>query len=41
MLARIPAARKVVIEDAAHLPNMEHPEEFQRIVTDFLDGLVA
>jgi len=34
--ARIPNARKVVIRDAAHLPNMEHPEEFNRIVRDFL-----
>ena len=32
----IPNARKVVIHDAAHLPNMEHPEEFNRIVREFL-----
>jgi len=32
----IKGARKVVIHDAAHLPNLEHPEEFNRIVLDFL-----
>jgi pimeloyl-ACP methyl ester carboxylesterase len=32
-------ARKVIIEDAAHLPNMDQPEEFQRIVKAFLDSL--
>jgi len=25
-----------VIEAAAHLPNLDHPEQFRRIVTDFL-----
>jgi len=39
MLERIPSARKVIIKDAAHLPNMDHPAEFQRIVATFLDGL--
>jgi pimeloyl-ACP methyl ester carboxylesterase len=37
MLEKIPSAQKVVIEDAARLPNMDHPEEFQRIVSKFLD----
>jgi pimeloyl-ACP methyl ester carboxylesterase len=32
----IPDVRKAVIHDAAHLPNLEHPEEFNRIVLDFL-----
>jgi 3-oxoadipate enol-lactonase len=41
MVEKMPSARKAVIEDAAHLPNMEHPIEFQRIVTEFLDGLPA
>ena len=36
MMERIPSARKVVIENAAHLPNMEHPDEFRRIVQDFI-----
>src|SRR6266849_4257359 len=32
----IKGARKAVIHDAAHLPNLEHPEEFNRIVLEFL-----
>ena len=40
MLEKIPSAQKVIIEDAAHLPNMDHPEEFQQIVTEFLDGVI-
>lgn len=32
----IPNARKAVIHDAAHLPNLEHPQEFNRLVLDFL-----
>lgn len=39
MVERIPSAQKVIIEDAAHLPNMDHPEEFQAIVTNFLGSL--
>ena len=39
MVERIPSAQKVIIEDAAHLPNMDQPEEFQAIVTNFLEGL--
>lgn len=39
-LARdIPGARKVVIEGTAHVPNMERPEEFDRLVLDFLRGI--
>jgi len=34
--SEIPHARKAVIHDAAHLPNMEHPEEFNRLVLEFL-----
>ena len=36
LMQKVPGARKVVIHDAAHLPNLEHPEEFNRIVLDFL-----
>jgi len=36
LVAGIPGARSAVIHDAAHLPNMEKPEEFNRIVLDFL-----
>ena len=39
MTERIPTARKVIIEDAAHLPNMDQPHEFQEIVKDFLESL--
>lgn len=35
MMEKLPSARKVVIEDAAHLPNMDHPQEFQKIVESF------
>ncbi len=36
---KAPFARKVVLPDAAHLANMEHPALFQSIVRDFLDEL--
>jgi pimeloyl-ACP methyl ester carboxylesterase len=39
MVQKIPSARKAIIEDAAHLSNMDQPDEFQRIVKMFLDGL--
>lgn len=32
----IPHAQKAVLTDAAHLPNMEKPAEFNRLVLDFL-----
>src|SRR5262249_5745771 len=37
----IPGARKVVMQNTAHVPNMERPDEFNRIVLDFLDTLAA
>ncbi len=39
LAAAIPGARLVVIPDAAHLPQMERPEEFNRVVLEFLRGL--
>lgn len=36
LAAGIPGAREAVIHDAGHLPNMERPVEFNRIVLDFL-----
>jgi pimeloyl-ACP methyl ester carboxylesterase len=39
MTDKIQSARKVIIEDAAHLPNMDQPQEFQGIVKDFLESL--
>ena len=32
----IPRASKVVIPGTAHYPNLERPEEFNRLVLDFL-----
>ena len=37
MVSQIPSAQKVTIADAAHLPNMDHPAEFQQIVKTFLE----
>jgi pimeloyl-ACP methyl ester carboxylesterase len=36
LMNSIPDVQKTVIEDAAHLPNLEHPDEFNRAVLDFL-----
>ena len=36
LATEIPNARKVVMSGTAHLPNMERPVEFSRIVLDFL-----
>jgi 3-oxoadipate enol-lactonase len=36
LMQKVTGARKAVIQDAAHLPNLEHPEEFNRVVLDFL-----
>ncbi len=38
LMERLPNVRKAVIHDAAHLPNLEHPDEFNRIVLEFLAG---
>jgi pimeloyl-ACP methyl ester carboxylesterase len=39
MEARIPGARKVVIEGAGHAANMDRPAEFDRAVLDFLEDI--
>jgi 2-hydroxy-6-oxonona-2,4-dienedioate hydrolase len=39
MTEKLQFARKVIIEDAAHLSNMDQPHEFQGIVKDFLGNL--
>lgn len=39
MQEHIRVVQKVEIEDAAHLPNMDHPHEFQAVVKSFLDGI--
>jgi len=36
LMQKLKGARKAVIHDAAHLPNLEHPTEFNRVVLDFL-----
>ncbi|MBL8091638.1 MAG: alpha/beta hydrolase [Anaerolineales bacterium] len=39
MAEKIPSVQKFIIEDAAHLPNMDHPDEFQSIVKKFVESL--
>jgi 3-oxoadipate enol-lactonase len=38
LMSKIRGARKALIQDAAHLPNLEHPDKFNRLVLDFLNG---
>jgi len=35
---RVPGAQKAVISNTAHVPNMERPDEFNRLVMDFLES---
>lgn len=37
--AGVPGARKATITNAAHVPNLEHPEEYNQLVLDFLGSL--
>jgi pimeloyl-ACP methyl ester carboxylesterase len=41
MVAGIPGAQKVVVEHAAHVPSMEQPASFNRVVLDFLKRTAA
>jgi pimeloyl-ACP methyl ester carboxylesterase len=41
VMGQVPDARKVVIADAGHHPNLEHPAEFNRAVDSFLSSLSA
>ena len=41
MVEQLPHAEKVVIDGAAHVPNMEQPTEFNRVVLDFLRAAEA
>lgn len=41
LASEIPGARKAVMHGVAHAPNMERPEEFNRIVLDFLRAVDA
>lgn len=36
LIHHIPHAQKAILTDAAHLPNMEHPDIFNRLVLEFL-----
>lgn len=36
---QITGSEKIMIKDSSHLVNMEHPDEFNQIVLDFLEGL--
>jgi pimeloyl-ACP methyl ester carboxylesterase len=38
MKERVKFAHKIIIEDAAHLPNMDQPQEFRRVVEKFLSS---
>lgn len=38
LVESIPNARKAAIHDAAHLPSLEHPDEFNHLVLDFLQA---
>jgi pimeloyl-ACP methyl ester carboxylesterase len=39
LATKIPGAQKAVMHGVAHLPNMERPAEFNRLVLDFLKAL--
>lgn len=39
LVSEIAGSRLVTIRNAAHLPNLEHPEQFNRIVMDFLEAV--
>ena len=40
LVKTIPGSRRVVIPDVGHMPNMEKPAEFNRIVLEFLRGRI-
>ena len=37
----VPSAKKVLLEDSAHLANMDHPEQFQNVVDSFLEEITV
>jgi len=39
MQEKLQNCKLVIIEDAGHMPNLEHPDEFNKIVLDFLEGI--
>ena len=40
LAAEIPGARLEVMSGVAHVPNMERPDEFNRIVLEFLESVL-
>ncbi|MBE2232377.1 MAG: alpha/beta hydrolase, partial [Anaerolinea sp.] len=38
LAAELPDARRIVMSGLTHLPNMERPEEYNRLVVEFLQG---
>lgn len=40
VVEKVPSARKAIIEDAGHLPNMDHPDQFHTIAGSFLDEVL-
>jgi pimeloyl-ACP methyl ester carboxylesterase len=38
LLQAVGGAKKITLSDAAHVPHLERPAEFNRHVLDFLDG---
>jgi pimeloyl-ACP methyl ester carboxylesterase len=39
LAANVRGARKIILPDTAHLPNMEKPEDFNRVVSEFLESI--
>ena len=39
MAAKIPGAKKAIIEGAGHAANIDKPEAFNAVLKDFLSGL--
>jgi len=41
LAARVQGSKLVVIEEAGHMPNMEQPEKFNRVINEFYDRISA
>ncbi len=39
LAAQVPRAQSWIVRDAAHLPNLEHADAFNRVLLDFLAGI--
>lgn len=40
IIEQVPDARKVVMQNTAHLPSLEHPQQYTRIVAEFLTDVL-